>query len=66
MNNGISRSPHIAILGQNVYVVWEDSTLGNKEIYFRASNDGGQTFGETQNLSNNNKRSSDSQITVSS
>ncbi len=28
-------SPAIAVDGPNIYVVWEDSTTGNWEIYFK-------------------------------
>jgi hypothetical protein len=36
----------------NVYVVWWTNRSGNWEVMFRASNDGGQTFGDKINLSN--------------
>ena len=52
----------MATYGQNVYVVWEDTALGNEEIFFRASNDGGQTFGVTQNLSMDGVDSDDPDI----
>jgi len=38
--------------GSNVYVVWWTNRSGNWEVMFRASNDGGQTFGDKINLSN--------------
>ena len=38
--------------GNNVYVVWWTNRSGNWEVMFRASNDGGQTFGDRINLSN--------------
>ena len=38
--------------GNNVYVVWWTNRSGNWEVMFRASNDGGQTFGDKINLSN--------------
>jgi hypothetical protein len=38
--------------GNNVYVVWWTNRSGNWEVMFRASNDGGQTFGDKMNLSN--------------
>ena len=38
--------------GNNVYVVWSTNRSGNWEVMFRASNDGGQTFGDKINLSN--------------
>jgi hypothetical protein len=38
--------------GNNVYVVWWTNKSGNWEVMFRASNDGGATFGDKINLSN--------------
>jgi hypothetical protein len=38
--------------GNNVHVVWWTNKSGNWEVMFRASNDGGQTFGDKINLSN--------------
>ena len=35
-----------------MYVVWWTNRSGNWEVMFRASNDGGQTFGDKINLSN--------------
>ena len=41
------------ISGNNVYVAWwTNDTIGNDEVIFRASADGGQTFGDKINLSN--------------
>jgi len=34
----------------NLYVVWEDSTPGNYEIYYKMSTDGGSTWGATKRL----------------
>jgi hypothetical protein len=48
-----SFDPTIAGIGNNVYVAWHDNTLGNTEILYRRSTDGGATFGSTINLSNN-------------
>jgi hypothetical protein len=44
----------VAITGDNVYVAWWTNNTANKneEVNFRASTDGGQTFGEKINLSN--------------
>jgi hypothetical protein len=47
----------------NVYVVWEDNTPGNYEIFFAVSQNGGQTFSAPKNLSNNIGASVDPQIT---
>jgi hypothetical protein len=43
-----------SISGQNVYVAWQtnDTANNNEEVIFRASTDGGSTFGEKINLSN--------------
>lgn len=43
-----------AITGDNIYVGWwtNNTANGNEEVNFRASNDGGQTFGDKINLSN--------------
>ncbi|MDN5869084.1 MAG: hypothetical protein L0H55_17000, partial [Candidatus Nitrosocosmicus sp.] len=51
------RAP-IATSGDNVYIAWmsDKGTLNsNAEIIFRASNDGGQIFGEKINLSNSSE-----------
>jgi hypothetical protein len=43
-----------AITGDNIYVAWwtNNTANDNEEVNFRASNDGGQTFGDKINLSN--------------
>jgi hypothetical protein len=41
-----------AITGDNVYVAWWTNETGNDEVLFRASTDGGATFGDKINLSN--------------
>lgn len=43
-----------AITGDNIYVAWwtNNTANSNEEVNFRASNDGGQTFGDKINLSN--------------
>ena len=46
--------PQITASGNNVYVVWSDSTTGNADIFFKRSTDGGATFSSPSiNLSNN-------------
>lgn len=60
-NTASAQSPEIDVSGSNVYVVWsEDTKVRNPkeitnlqhEIYFRASNDNGETFSSAVNLSN--------------
>jgi hypothetical protein len=36
-NNGTSQQPQISSQGNNVYVVWQDNTTGNYDIYFTNS-----------------------------
>jgi hypothetical protein len=52
-NTGFSLRPAIAVDGSNIYVVWEDSTPGNQEIYFKNSDDGGVTWTTGKRLTNN-------------
>jgi hypothetical protein len=59
------RAP-MAVSGQNVYVVWWTNKSENWEVMFRASNDGGRTFGEPINLSNStDAESKNAEIVVS-
>jgi hypothetical protein len=52
--DGDHRKAPPAISGENVYVAWwtNNTADGNEEIMFRASTDGGATFGDKINLSN--------------
>jgi hypothetical protein len=45
--------PAIAVDGPNIYVVWENYTIGAPEIYFKKSNDGGDTWTTSKRLTNN-------------
>jgi hypothetical protein len=64
-NTGFSEHPQMAVNGNNVYIVWADDTSLNRDIYFISSNDGGQTFGDVVNLSNNTADSYNQEISVS-
>ena len=48
----------IATSGDNVYIAWWTNKTGNNEVMFRASTDGGKTFGDKINLSNSTKSES--------
>ncbi len=52
--NPTPRKAPPSISGENVYVAWQtnDTANNNEEVIFRASTDGGSTFGEKINLSN--------------
>jgi signal peptidase I len=52
-NLGLSGRSSIAAYNGNVYVVWNDNSTGNYEVYFAKSTDGGNSFGKSINLSNN-------------
>jgi len=53
-NNGFSEHPQLATSGNNVYIVWADNTFSaNREIFFVRSTDGGNTFDNPINLSDN-------------
>jgi hypothetical protein len=53
-NIGFSEHPQMASENNNVYVVWADDTNVNKQIYFKKSNNGGNSFGEQMLLSDGN------------
>ena len=46
-------SPQISSIGEAVRVVWDDSSKGKSEVFFRASGNEGGSFGSIKNLSNN-------------
>jgi hypothetical protein len=46
-----SEAPAV-ISGDNIYITWWSNKTGNNEVLFRASTDGGATFGDKINLSN--------------
>ena len=50
-SSNYSQKPAIAIdSGDNIHVVWHDTTLGNYEIYYKKSTNGGATWTVTQRL----------------
>jgi hypothetical protein len=59
-NSGMSRCPALAVDSSgNLHVVWYDDTLGNNEIYYKKSTDGGSTWMASQRLTVN---SGDSEV----
>jgi hypothetical protein len=68
---GEASFPQIAASGNNVYVVWAEWTAPygteprSLEVFFRASNDKGSTFGPLINLSTNDGKSYGQEIAVS-
>jgi hypothetical protein len=61
-NAGDSTNAQISSVSDAVRIVWQDNTLGDSDIFFKASGNEGSTFGSTKNLSNNAGDSSDPQI----
>jgi len=53
-NNGTSELPQVTAEGNNVYVVWQDNSSGNYDVYFKPSSSDGTKFKSTRNLSKNN------------
>ena len=63
-NAGVSYAPAIAVDGSNIYVVWQDNTQGDEEIYFKRSVDGGVTWKNDRRLTNNTGYSQNPAIAV--
>jgi hypothetical protein len=61
-NIGFSEHPQMASENNNVYVVWADDTNINKQIYFKKSNNGGNSFGEQMLLSDGNSNAFNQEI----
>ena len=51
-NNASSVDPQLATDANNIYIVWSDDGLGNADILFTKSTDGGKTFSKPVKLSN--------------
>jgi ethanolamine utilization microcompartment shell protein EutL len=65
-NPGDSNSPSIGVFRNIVHIVWADSTTesGHREILYRKSFNGGNTFANAINLSNTQLGSSNPSIAV--
>jgi len=60
-----SFNPTLSISGQAVHVIWYDNRDGNKEIYYKRSNNGGATWGADTRLTNNSEISWDPAVEAS-
>jgi hypothetical protein len=65
-NAGDSYNPAIVVDGSSIYLVWNDNTPGNLEIYFKKSDDGGTTWTKNKRLTWNADDSYLPAITVNS
>ena len=54
-----------AFSDSNLYVVWQEGVSGNQEIFIRNSSNGGVTFGQAKNISNNRGTSECPSISIS-
>jgi hypothetical protein len=54
INPHMDRKAPSVVSGDNIYIAWwtNNTENGNEEVMFRASTDGGSTFGDRVNLSN--------------
>jgi hypothetical protein len=48
-----SSEPQVLVSGNNLYVIWAESSSGNYEVLLRKSTNFGSSFGPTINISNN-------------
>ena len=64
-HSGNSGIPKIASEGNNVYLMWEDNSRGDYEVFLEKSNDYGSTLGKPVNVSDNAGNSGTPQIQVS-
>jgi hypothetical protein len=56
-HNGSFDVPAIDTSGNNVYVVWKESSLNASDIWYRRSTDGGANFSSNVNLTNTTRAS---------
>jgi len=64
-NSGFSGNPDIAVNGSTLYVVYEDDTAGNRDIFYRKSADGGASWQSAKRITNNAGESYDPYIAIS-
>ena len=66
-NSGVSHAPSIATnTGNGIYMVWQDSSPGNREIFYKCSTDKGNTWSGNKRLSWNSGSSESPSIAVDS
>lgn len=56
--------PKMAVNGNDVYVVWEDRSVGGGDVMVRRSTDGGATWAAAENLSRNTGSSEEPAVAV--
>jgi hypothetical protein len=63
--NTQSTLPSLTLLNENVYTAWTEGPFNGGEVYYRRSTDGGASFDETVNLSNDTRDSVRPELRVS-
>src|SRR4051812_5178568 len=46
----LARHPSLAAAGDRLFVAWQDNRLGNNDVFFRTSPDGGTTFAGSERV----------------
>jgi len=64
MTEGFSLFPKLDASGQNINIVWQDENLGQKDIFFIASQDRGSSFSTRVLVSDNADNSENPEIAV--
>jgi hypothetical protein len=64
-NAGASRFAQVAVSGSDIHVVWQDTSKGNREIFYKQSNDSGSTWSGNKRLTSNKGNSCLPTIAVS-
>ncbi|MDQ4074111.1 MAG: hypothetical protein M3162_07390 [Thermoproteota archaeon] len=64
-NTGFSEHPQIHSTNENVYIAWVDDSGGNKQVLFRATNNDGESFHDTLELSPNDYNASNVELSAS-
>lgn len=64
-NTGVSRFSNLAVSGSGLFLVWEDDTDGNREIYYKHSANEGLNWDPDLRLTHDTNESNQPTITVS-
>jgi len=64
MTEGFSLFPQLDAFGQNINIVWQDENLGQKDVFFIASQDRGSSFSTRVLVSDNADNSENPEIAV--
>jgi hypothetical protein len=63
-DTGDSVRPELRVSAPNLFIVWQNQAVKGDDIYFKGSTDGGASFGDTINISNNKGNSMEPEFSV--